>query len=175
MGHVKQKASVCWTRFQTPWGLGFIAATQAGICRVALAGRPKEEFLGEIRQQNQTKPVQETSVLLKTALEQFGRYWQKGQRRFDLALDLQGTVFQRQVWQVLMSIRPGETVSYKEVAQAADRPNAFQAVGRAVGTNPVPIIVPCHRVIGTDGSLTGYAGGLAAKQWLLRHEGALLL
>ena len=88
-------------------------------------------------------------------------------------LDLRGTEFQRDVWAALLDIPAGETRSYAEVARAIDRPTAFRAVAQACGANPVGIVVPCHRVIGSDGSLTGYAGGLNYKRALLSREGSL--
>jgi methylated-DNA-[protein]-cysteine S-methyltransferase len=88
-----------------------------------------------------------------------------------LAVAARGTPFQMRVWQQLRRIPPGRTASYSDIAQAIGRPSAVRAVGLANGRNPVSIIVPCHRIIGRDGSLTGYGGGLAIKAWLLRHEG----
>jgi methylated-DNA-[protein]-cysteine S-methyltransferase len=87
--------------------------------------------------------------------------------------DAGGTEFQRLVWRELRRIPVGETRSYKEIARAIGRPRAVRAVGAANGQNPIGIVVPCHRVIGADGSLTGYAGGIERKRWLLEHEGAL--
>jgi methylated-DNA-[protein]-cysteine S-methyltransferase len=84
---------------------------------------------------------------------------------------LGGTPFQRRVWHALRSIPSGTTVSYQTLARRIRAPKAMRAVGAANGANPVPIVLPCHRVIGADGSLTGYGGGLARKRWLLRHEG----
>lgn len=104
--------------------------------------------------------------------EQMVSYW-RGNRRspaFDLPLDLQGTAFQREVWLALTRIPAGTTCCYADIAAAIGRPAAVRAVGLANGANPVAIVVPCHRVIGRDGSLTGYAGGLARKQALLQHE-----
>lgn len=92
---------------------------------------------------------------------------------FDLELDLRGTDLQRQVWQTLLTCGYGTTTTYGEVARAIGRPTAVRAVAGAVGRNPVAIVVPCHRVIGADGSLTGYAGGLARKHHLLALEGVL--
>ena len=94
----------------------------------------------------------------------------------DIPLKLEGTAFQQQVWQVLLTVPRGQTRTYAELArQLAARMGkekmSAQAVGQALGRNPVSILVPCHRIVGTDGSLTGYAGGLEKKQWLLRHEG----
>lgn len=88
----------------------------------------------------------------------------------DVALKTGGTGFQRDVWTALRAIAPGTTMSYGTVARTIGRPNACRAVGLANHVNPVPIVVPCHRVIGASGALTGYAGGLARKSWLLRHE-----
>lgn len=83
-----------------------------------------------------------------------------------------GSAFQRRVWRALRDIPPGTTISYAELARRVERPSAFRAVGLANGANPIGIVVPCHRVIGSDGSLTGYGGGLERKRWLLAHEGA---
>ena len=83
-----------------------------------------------------------------------------------------GSAFQSRVWRALRDIPPGTTISYAELARRVERPSAFRAVGLANGANPIGIVVPCHRVIGSDGSLTGYGGGLERKRWLLAHEGA---
>jgi methylated-DNA-[protein]-cysteine S-methyltransferase len=91
-----------------------------------------------------------------------------------LATATGGTQFQRDVWAGLRTIPAGQTLSYQGLAERIDRPKAMRAVGAANGANPLAIIVPCHRVIGADGSLTGYGGGMARKEWLLRHEGVLL-
>jgi methylated-DNA-[protein]-cysteine S-methyltransferase len=91
---------------------------------------------------------------------------------FDVPLELAGTSFQREVWHALRAIPYGETISYGELADRVGKPSASRAVGLANGRNPVAIIVPCHRVIGADGSLTGYGGGLTRKAWLLEHEAA---
>ena len=92
----------------------------------------------------------------------------------DLQVELHGTAFQRRVWQQLRNVRAGTTASYQDIARAIGATSAVRAVGAANGANPVPIIVPCHRVIGSNGSLTGYGGGLDRKRWLLAHEGQRL-
>ncbi|MFH1501632.1 MAG: methylated-DNA--[protein]-cysteine S-methyltransferase [Candidatus Eisenbacteria bacterium] len=109
------------------------------------------------------------------AVEQVTAYFTGALREFDLPLELHGTDFQRLVWERLASIPFGETTSYGELAGAIARPAAVRAVGAANGANPISIILPCHRVVGSDGSLTGYGGGLWRKEWLLRHEGSRLL
>jgi methylated-DNA-[protein]-cysteine S-methyltransferase len=90
----------------------------------------------------------------------------------EIALDLQGTPFQLAVWEELQGIPPGETACYGEIAKRVDRPHASRAVGAAIGRNPVSVLVPCHRVVGSTGKLTGYAGGLEIKRFLLDHERA---
>jgi methylated-DNA-[protein]-cysteine S-methyltransferase len=89
----------------------------------------------------------------------------------DVPVETGGTAFQRRVWRELRRIRAGTTLSYRQLARRIGRPDAVRAVGLANGANPVSVVVPCHRVVGSDGSLTGYAGGLARKRWLLSHEG----
>ncbi len=112
--------------------------------------------------------------LLQQAAAQLADYFAGRRQHFDLALDLaHGTAFQQAVWQALAAIPFGQTTSYGELARRIHRPKAVRALGAAVGQNPVSIIVPCHRVLGADGSLTGYAGGLDRKTALLRTEGLL--
>lgn len=105
--------------------------------------------------------------------EQLRAYFAGERRRFELLLAPRGTDFQQAVWRALMDIPFGQTRTYAEQARAMGRADAVRAVGRANGQNPIAIIIPCHRVIGADGSLTGYAGGLSIKRALLTHEGAL--
>jgi len=109
--------------------------------------------------------------VLIEAQAQLVDYFAGKRRSFDLPLDFQGTDFQKQVWAALLAIPFGETRSYGEIARAIGKPTAFRAVGAANGRNPISIVAPCHRVIGTNGALTGFAGGLEAKRHLLRHEG----
>lgn len=109
---------------------------------------------------------------LARAARELAAYWDDARAPFGVPLDLQGTPFQRAVWQALTGIPAGSTCSYADIAQRVGRPAAVRAVGAANRVNPVGIVVPCHRVIGRDGTLTGYAGGLARKAALLRHESA---
>jgi methylated-DNA-[protein]-cysteine S-methyltransferase len=112
----------------------------------------------------------EHSVLAAAAV-QLGDYFAGTRTGFDVPLDFRGTDFQKQVWAALLTIPFGETRSYGAIAAQLGRPSASRAVGAANGRNPISIIAPCHRVVGADGSLTGFAGGLAAKQYLLGLEG----
>jgi methylated-DNA-[protein]-cysteine S-methyltransferase len=111
---------------------------------------------------------------LDNACQQLDEYFAGRRQRFELTLAPQGTKFQQAVWQALQAIPFGQTSSYSALANQIDRPKAMRAVGAANGANPIAIIIPCHRVIGRDGSLTGYAGGLPRKALLLKLEGALL-
>ncbi|MBW3550489.1 MAG: methylated-DNA--[protein]-cysteine S-methyltransferase [Proteobacteria bacterium] len=106
------------------------------------------------------------------ARAQLGEYFDGQRRSFELPLAPRGTPFQREVWQTLASIPYGETISYAQLATRVGKPRAMRAVGAANGRNPLPIVLPCHRVIGADGSLTGFGGGLPTKQFLLALEGA---
>lgn len=109
-------------------------------------------------------------VKLRAASRQFDDYFAGTRRAFELSLHPHGTPFQLEVWGALLAIPYGETASYAQIAQRIGRPNAVRAVGAANGANPLSIVVPCHRVIGSDGDLVGYGGGLPAKRWLLAHE-----
>jgi methylated-DNA-[protein]-cysteine S-methyltransferase len=111
-----------------------------------------------------------SNPFLREALEQLRAYFAGELRDFDLPLDMQGTGFQKRVWNELCTIAYGETRSYSGIAKAIGAPKAVRAVGAANGRNPIPIVVPCHRVIGADGSLTGYGGGLPLKRFLLDLE-----
>jgi methylated-DNA-[protein]-cysteine S-methyltransferase len=110
---------------------------------------------------------------MRIAVAQVTEYFDGSRRSFDLVLEPEGSEFQHRVWEALRAIPFGETRSYGQIAMELGVPNASRAVGRANATNPIGIVVPCHRVIGATGSLTGYAGGLDNKLWLLTHEGAL--
>ena len=114
----------------------------------------------------------ENSLLLAESAQQLRAYFAGKLRNFDLPLDLQGTDFQREVWHSLLRIPYGETRSYAQIAESIGKPKAVRAVGAANGSNPVAIMVPCHRVIGSSGRLTGYGGGLPLKKRLLELEGA---
>jgi methylated-DNA-[protein]-cysteine S-methyltransferase len=113
-------------------------------------------------------------VALRTVHEQLRAFFAGELFTFELRLRMEGTPFQRLVWEGLLGIPFGATISYAELARRIGRPGASRAVGAANGRNPIAIIVPCHRVIGADGTLTGYGGGLDRKDWLLRHEASVL-
>jgi O-6-methylguanine DNA methyltransferase len=116
---------------------------------------------------------EESARALQPYVNELEQYFAGKRRRFDFPLDLRGTEFQISCWQALVEIPYGETRSYADIARAVGKPNAFRAVGMANNRNPIAIVVPCHRVIASDGGLCGYGGGLDIKRKLLELEGAL--
>jgi len=152
----------------TPLGRVWLAASPLGLCGLWFDGQ--RHIPGEL----QAWPQAPEHPVLRAAAQQLQQVLRGERAGFDLALDLGGgTPFQQAVWQALRCIPVGQTTSYGALARAVGRPAAVRAVGAAVGRNPLSVVVPCHRVLGQDGSLTGYAGGLERKAALLRLEGAL--
>ncbi|MEQ4616554.1 MAG: methylated-DNA--[protein]-cysteine S-methyltransferase [Corticimicrobacter sp.] len=158
---------IAHTHIDSPLGPLLLAANRHGLCLIEFPStRHPYPRTGTWREQPD-HPV------LQQARSQLSEYFAGQRRIFDLPLAPQGTPFQMTVWQALASIGYGETLSYAGLAERVRHPRAARAVGAANGRNPLPIVLPCHRVIGTNGSLTGFAGGLPAKRFLLSHEGAL--
>lgn len=163
----KDTVRVC-TRYESPLGTMLIAASDRGLAGVWFEGQRHGPDARGWRE-DARHPV------LREAVAQLRAYFAGERTAFALPLDLQaGTPFQRSVWAALRAIPRGATASYAQLARQLGRPQAARAIGAAVGRNPLSIVVPCHRVLGTDGSLTGYAGGLARKTALLQLEGALM-
>lgn len=154
-------------RADTPLGPITLAATERGLA--GLWFDDQKHHPGAIE-----APVDASQRWIVQALDELAGYWRDGSALFTIALDPQGTPFQQSVWEALRGIPAGRTLSYGGLAQQLGRASAVRAVGAAIGRNPVAVIVPCHRVLGTSGSLTGYAGGLERKAALLRIEGCLL-
>jgi methylated-DNA-[protein]-cysteine S-methyltransferase len=152
------------SRIPTPLGELTLATTAQGL---ALAWFDAQAH----RTDSIDAPLAPAHPVLVQAEREFNEYFAGARRHFEVPLDPQGTAFQHAVWQLLRGIPMGALCSYGDIAQRLGRPAAARAVGAAVGRNPISIIVPCHRVLGRDGSLTGYAGGLPRKEALLRHEG----
>ena len=162
------KASAnCFTEFDTQ--LGRVTLTSNGDALTGFYFAGQKYFPTAIRcgERDDSLP------LFAQAQQQFRQYEQGTLDKFNLPLQFNGTAFQQKVWQALLTIPNGRTLSYGQLACAISAPTAVRAVGAAVGRNPLSVIVPCHRVLGANGSLTGYAGGLSRKQQLLQLEGAL--
>lgn len=155
------------SRVDSPLGPLTLAATAAGLALVWFDDQAH-------RTEHLDAPLAPEHPHLALAERELARYWKSPQSRFLVPLDPQGTAFQQTVWRVLRGIAAGSLSSYGEVARQVGKPAAARAVGAAIGRNPLGIVVPCHRVVGASGGLTGYAGGLARKQALLQLEGALL-
>lgn len=128
-------------------------------------------FLGEEPEQRKSA----TNSVIDQTMDQLRKYFSGSLQQFNLPIRPEGTTFQREVWRQLQHIPFGSTIYYGALAQRLGDPKKVRAVGRANGRNPIPIVIPCHRVIGTGDKLTGYGGGIHRKKWLLRHENALLL
>ena len=148
-------------QLETPIGVLTLVASDVGLTMILFESEDPTEIDATL---DSSDPV------LRAAAAQLGEYFAGNRREFDLPLDLEGTDFQKEAWLALADVPYCETTSYGEQARAIGRPGAFRAVGAANGKNPVPIVLPCHRIVGADGSLTGFAGGLDTKQQLLVHE-----
>jgi methylated-DNA-[protein]-cysteine S-methyltransferase len=147
----------------TPIGVLLICGNERTIHSISFpkGGRPRSPEPGL---------VESNGGALGEAARQLHEYFERRRTEFDLPLEPRGTIFQRAVWKLLQEIPYGETISYGELARRVGKPKAARAVGAANGANPLPIVVPCHRVIGASGALTGFGGGLAVKQILLELE-----
>jgi O-6-methylguanine DNA methyltransferase len=162
-----------WSSVSCPQGLIIVMATERGVCWTGTPGTPLDEGITWLRRKMQFDQVIEGEEIapLQLAMDELHRYLAGEHIQFACPLDLHGTPFQIKVWEELYRIPYGETRTYAEIACSIGRPAAVRAVGAANGANPVAIIVPCHRVIGSNGNLTGYGGGLPTKAWLLALEG----
>lgn len=159
-----------YTKFATPLGKMFLAASDRGICRLDFV-LPGRNFKSWLERHYPGEPIGANDQSLRGAVKKLQEYFRGKRRRLDLRVDLRGTAFERRVWRELGRIPRGKTTTYGAVAARLRRPRAVRAVGRAIGLNPIAIVVPCHRVIGSDGSLVGYASGLKRKAKLLALEG----
>lgn len=162
------KKLIQYLEHSSPLGELTLASTAEGLCGVYF--HDQRNFKGSASWERVAQ-----HPFLDTTAKQLDEYFAGKRREFTVPLDLHvgGTLFQQHVWQALLAIRFGQTSSYGKHAQNIDKPRAVRAVGGAIGRNPISIIVPCHRVLGSSGALTGYDGGLARKKYLLELEGVL--
>jgi methylated-DNA-[protein]-cysteine S-methyltransferase len=147
--------TIFYDHLDTPLGNMEISANSSAVLAIL--------FVDEVRKAN-------SNLLTDLAKGQLLSYFKGDLEKFDIPMDAKGTDFQKQVWQSLTTIGYGQTCSYSDIANKIENPKAVRAVGSANGKNPMTIVVPCHRVIGANGSLTGYASGVDRKAWLLNHE-----
>jgi methylated-DNA-[protein]-cysteine S-methyltransferase len=163
------------TSFDSKIGHIYIASTDKGVCKISIPKESKKDFFDWLSDHFDDDDVVENKSRNKEAIDQLNRYFNGKLAKFSAQVDQIGTTFQLRVWKELMHIPYGTTITYKQLARRVGVPRGFRAVGTANGGNPLPIVVPCHRVIGHDGSLTGYSAGVKTKEFLLRLEGAIIL
>lgn len=161
---------------ETPLGPLFVGGSDEGVHRIDFVteGREEDDLVARLERESGDEPVRDAEAAA-TATRQLREYFAGERRSFELPLAARGTDFQRRVWKELLEIQHGRTISYGEIASAIGRPTASRAVGAANARNPISIVVPCHRVVGASGALTGYAGGMDRKRWLLNHEAEALI
>jgi O-6-methylguanine DNA methyltransferase len=161
---------------EVPFGVLFAEVTSTGVRRLDFLGALREPPLKRVEDRSwqvSDEPMSPDEMVIARQLEeQLGEYFDGARREFDIPIDLGGgSEFRRRVWQVVANIPFGKTLSYGEVAAEAGNPKAYRAAGSACGANPIVILIPCHRVVGSDKRLHGFGGGLDTKAWLLQHEG----
>jgi methylated-DNA-[protein]-cysteine S-methyltransferase len=149
-----------WMEFAAPVGKIIVMTDDEAVTHIELSAK------------HRPKGKPQPKAVLTRAQKQLVEYFAGKREEFDLPLKPEGTAFQQKVWKALERIPFGQTRTYGQIAKAVKSPAASRAVGAACGRNPLPIVIPCHRVVGSTGSLTGFGGGLAMKEWLLKHEGA---
>ncbi|SHE92271.1 methylated-DNA-[protein]-cysteine S-methyltransferase [Thermoanaerobacter uzonensis DSM 18761] len=150
-----------YKKFLSPIGMLTIFSSGKGICRIDFEN--KKSSLEGFKE--------DSDFYIEECIKQLDLYFQKKLKNFDVRLDLQGTNFQKAVWREISKIPYGKVKTYGEIAKLIGKPKAARAVGQALNKNPIPIIIPCHRVIGKDGNLTGFGGGIEIKKFLLSLEG----
>jgi methylated-DNA-[protein]-cysteine S-methyltransferase len=158
------KTTVYYDEFASPLGTMLVASDGVALTGAWFVGQRYVPVIDAGWQRRRELPV------LERAAAELAEYFGGNRRRFELALAPRGTPFQRDVWTAIASVPFGQTISYRELAMRAGRPEGIRAAGAATGRNPLSIVIPCHRIVGSDGTLTGYAGGLDKKRALLALE-----
>jgi O-6-methylguanine DNA methyltransferase len=165
--------SLYHSTLDTPIGPFGLVSTSKGLAAIFFGKGLRRKRDSWIRRVFPGARVEPAGRAHRIFAKQIREYFEGRRRAFEVVIDLRGTDFQKKVWAEVARVPYGQTVSYGEIAHLIGKPKAVRAVGAANGANPIPIVIPCHRVIGSDGSLTGYGGGLKSKRWLLAHEGIL--
>ncbi|OME95059.1 MULTISPECIES: methylated-DNA--[protein]-cysteine S-methyltransferase [Paenibacillus] len=163
--------TINWTQLRHDNWSVYIAATEQGLCYVGSQDKPLTELEDWVQAKFPGCEIVQNDEAMQPYAAEMMEYFQGTRDRFELALDYKGTAFQMAVWNALCQIPYGQTFTYSDIANQIGKPAAVRAVGAAIGANPLLITVPCHRVIGKSGALTGYRGGLAMKTRLLELEG----
>lgn len=166
----KRNEKIYWSTVEyNQWQL-YVAKTEMGLCYVGSPGESFEEFEARIQKRFPSACLIEHVEALQPFKNELDEYFKRERQVFSLPVDIKGTPFQEMIWKALTQIPYGKTYSYSDIAQLIGRPQAVRAVGRAIGANPVMITIPCHRVIGKNGEITGYRGGIEMKELLLQLE-----
>ena len=163
--------SLYYTSFNSPIGKIHLAATEKGLCEVGISESEKR-FVKSLQKTYKIKPVKDDAAF-KDIVRLLKRYFNGERIKIDIPFDFQGTDFEKKVWKALLKIPYGKTKTYGEIAKEIGLPNGARAVGNACGKNPIPIIIPCHRVVASNGGLGGYTGGIGIKKKLLKIEKVL--
>ena len=163
------------TSFDSRIGRIYVSSTDKGVSKISVPKETRKDFFDWLERHFDLDAVVDNRSKNKEAIDQLTRFFNGKLAKFTCPIDLIGTPFQIRVWKELAKIPYGSTITYKQLAKRVAAPHAFQAVGRANGANPLPIIIPCHRVVGSDGSLVGYSCGIKTKEFLLRLEGSIIL
>jgi O-6-methylguanine DNA methyltransferase len=163
------------TSFESKIGRIYVASTDRGVCKISVPREARKDFFDWLKKHFDVDSIIDNRSKNKDVVDQLNRYFNGKLAKFTLPVDLIGTPFQLRVWKELARIPYGVTSTYKHVSRKVSAPKGFQAVGRAAGQNPLPIIIPCHRVLGANGAMVGYSCGVKTKELLLRLEGAIMI
>jgi methylated-DNA-[protein]-cysteine S-methyltransferase len=174
-GKLLLTSKVFCTSFDSRIGRLYVASTERGVCKISVPKENRKDFIDWLKEHFDAEQVTDNRARNRDVIDQLTRYFNGKLAKFTCPIDLVGTPFQIRVWKELMKIPYGSTITYKHLARRVSAPHATQAVGRANGANPLPIIIPCHRVLGSNGALVGYSCGVKTKEFLLRLEGAIML
>ena len=171
----KTPTHIYCTSFDSRIGRIYVASTEKGVCKISVPRETRKDFFLWLEAHLDLEGVVDSRSRNREVIDQLNRYFNGKLVRFTIPVDLIGTPFQIRVWTELARIPYGTTITYRHLAKRVAASSAYQAVGRANAANPLPIIYPCHRVLGADGSLVGYSCGIKTKEFLLRLEGAIIL
>lgn len=171
----RDTAKIYCTSFDSKIGRIYVASTEFGVCKISVPRESRKDFFAWLKNHFDLDSINDNRSRNKEVIDQLGRYFNGKLAKFTCPIDLVGTTAQIRIWKELSRIPYGVTTTYKQLAKRASVPWAYRAVGRVVGQNPLPIIIPCHRILGSNGSLGGYSCGIKTKEFLLRLEGAIIV
>jgi methylated-DNA-[protein]-cysteine S-methyltransferase len=168
--NTENKTTIYWSLLHHKDWKVYLAATSKGLCYVGSQNMPVDELIVWAKKRLPGSPLIQNNEKLKQYVNELIEYFEGDRKSFTVPFDYRGTEFQMAVWKALCEIPYGETIAYSDIANSINKPAAVRAVGAAIGANPVLISIPCHRVVGKNGKLTGYRGGLEMKTKLLELE-----